>query len=162
MNARNIFFAFAFAFSLSSCTPAPSVDGSGDNNNDNGVSGALTGELFYFFGRPAPQWTLSEEDGIQIAARLTGLTPIARNLDFPRFGPVAFHVLNTVNAAGIPEEVVVQDGTLMTRVGETFSYYSDDKDLEGLLRASAVADGVYAELGIIDAASKSAIEVSHE
>jgi len=127
---------------LATCSPAPSGGGGGSNSG-----GTLTGQLLYFSGRPAPEWTLSEGETAELAGRLEGLTAMTAPAEFPRFGPIGYYVLNDDGIAGLPDSVLVQDGAVEVKSGDTYSYYSDDKGLEQALRESAQADGVFAELG---------------
>jgi len=137
---------------LASCPPAPSGNGDGDGNgNGGGDSGTLTGELVYFSGRPAPEWSIPTAEHADLARRLTGLTAASEPADFPRFGAVAYGILNPEGVAGIPDEVLVQEGIIEIRTGDTFTYFTDDKQLETALRNSAVSDGVFAELGLNEA-----------
>lgn len=102
------------ALAALACTPAPS---GGGNGNDNDSGGALTGELVYFSGRPPPKWTIPSGEHADPAQRLTGLTAAAEPAEFPRLEAVAYGILNAEGVAGIPDEVLVQEGIIEIRTG---------------------------------------------
>ena len=141
---------------LLSLTACPASQSGGDGNGNGNADGTLTGELVFFFGRPAPEWTIPVADHAALADRLEGLTTASQPAEFPRFGPVGYRILNPDRVAGFPDGVLVQEGIVEIRMGDTFNYFADDKQLEAALRQSAERDGVFAELGLEDAEQKSA------
>lgn len=112
---------------------------------------SATGELGFFSGRPPPTWTISAEELEDIRGRLAGLGAASKPAEFPRFGPVSYRVGDFVGAGGLPDEIHVQDGIVETRIGTTYAYFTDDKQLEAALKASATRAGAYAELKLDDA-----------
>lgn len=134
-------------------------NGGQDNNEGGGGGGGggggslptvPTGELVYFSGRPPPEWIIPESEFADLAQRMEGLTETAKPAEFPRFGPVAYRLVNTTGAEGLPEQALVQDGIVRIKSGSTYTYFTDDKGLEAALEASARSSGAYAELGIVE------------
>lgn len=140
---------------MSACTPSQPGGGGNGNDNGGGVSGTLTGELVFFSGRPAPEWTIPASEHAGLAEKLQGLTATQAPEGFPRFGPVGYRLMNS-GVAGVPDGVLVQDGIVELQTGNTYTYFTDDKQLEAALRQSAESDGVFSELGLENAVQKSA------
>lgn len=140
---------------LTAC-PASQSGGNGNGNGNDNADGTLTGELVFFSGRPAPEWTIPVADHAALADRLEGLTAASQPAEFPRFGPVGYRISNPDRVAGFPDGLLVQEGIVEIRMGDTFTYFADDKQLEAALRQSAQLDGVFAELGLEDVEQKSA------
>ena len=111
---------------------------------------SATAEIGYFFGRPPPTWTVTGDELDDFRERLSGLTPTAEPAEFPRFGPVSYRLGDVVGATDFPDELFVQDGIVEIRMGATYTYFTDDRQLENALEDSAVRSGAYAELGLED------------
>lgn len=140
---------------MSACSPSPPGGNGNGNDNGGGGGGTLTGELVFFSGRPAPEWTIPAAEHAGLAEKLQGLTATQAPEGFPRFGPVGYRIVNA-GVADLPDGVLVQDGIVELKTGNTYTYFTDDKQLEAALRQSAEIDGVFAELGLESAEQKSA------
>lgn len=140
---------------ISACSPSSSGGNGNDNGNGGGDGGTLTGELVFFSGRPAPEWTIPPTEHTDLAEKLQGLTATQAPEGFPRFGPVGYRIMNS-GVADLPDRVLVQDGIVELKTGDTYTYFTDDKQLEAALRQSAERDGVFSELGLENAEQKSA------
>ncbi len=140
----------SWLLTLTAC-PASQSGGNGNGNDNDNADGTLTGELVFFSGRPAPEWTIPAAEHAGLAEKLQGLSATPAPEGFPRFGPVGYRLVNS-SVAGIPDGVLVQDGIVELKTGDTYTYFADDKQLEAALRQSAERDGVFAELGLDDAA----------
>lgn len=133
--------AMALVLALASCRVDPPHSGGGG-------SGPATGELVFFSGRLPPTWTIPAAEVESVRVRLNGLEGVAQPSAFPLFGTVAYRVINSEGHSDLPDEVLVQNAVVQVRRGSSFSYFSDQKQLEYFLKTSSINAGAYAELGI--------------
>ena len=89
--------------------------------------------LEIFSGRPNPSWTLSAEEGQELARRLQGLPPSGRSPPEGDLGYRGFRILYDSKSAQLPSEVVVTGGIVTVRDDRGTRHYSDANGIESWL-----------------------------